>query len=132
MSKHGAVVLSLVAILILPGATWAQSPPLPFLEFFAYPPDFTGGVATATCGPDYLDRMWFITGAGPGGGPHVVAHSLDLDSNFVENYSFFPYDPAFTGGVDVSCSIDVLSGVVLLVTSPKGGGGPHVRTFFLP
>jgi hypothetical protein len=62
----------------------------------------------------------------------VGAYSLDLAGNMSLNYSFFAYDPNFTGGVDVSCSIDVATGLPLLVTSPKGGGGPHVRIFALP
>ncbi len=37
-----------------------------------------------------------VTGAGPGGGPHVrVWNDVDLS----EIAGFFAYDPAFTGGV---------------------------------
>ena len=130
MSKHAAIVLSLVAILILPGATWAQPPVSTILDFFAYDPAFTGGVATATCGPDQNNRTWIITAAGPGGGPHVLAYALSTNG-FELKYNFFAYDPAFTGGVEVSCSINSV-GVAVLVTSPKGGGGPHVRVFLIP
>jgi hypothetical protein len=43
--------------------------------------------------------------------------------------SFFPYDPAFTGGVRVaSCDITG-DGVPEIVTAAGAGGGPHVRVF---
>ena len=42
-----------------------------------------------------------ITGAGPGGGPHVRVWSLTT-SGLVEVSGFFAYNPAFPGGVFVA------------------------------
>ena len=61
-----------------------------------YTPAFQGGVSVAVgdVNGDGTDDL--ITGAGAGGGPHVrVLSGTDLH----ELYSFFAYDPGFSGGV---------------------------------
>ncbi|MGK2956854.1 MAG: S8 family serine peptidase [Acidimicrobiales bacterium] len=91
-------------------------------SFFAYTPAFTGGVDVATGDLDGDGRDEIITGAGPGGGPHVRAFGLDGTSLA----SFFAYDPAFTGGVRVS-SVDIEGdGRDEIVTGAASAGGPHV------
>ncbi|HUR77918.1 MAG TPA: hypothetical protein VMZ22_08215 [Acidimicrobiales bacterium] len=93
-------------------------------SFFAYAPSFTGGVSVAMgdLDGDFDDEI--ITGAGPGGGPHVrVFHSDGTETGV----GFFAYDPNFRGGVHVA-AIDLDGdGVHEIVTTPAQGGGPHVR-----
>jgi len=72
-------------------------------EFFAYDASFAGGVriAGADVDGDGIDEI--ITGAGPGGGPHVKAWRVPMDfsSTFTLVRSFLAFDPAFTGGIYV-------------------------------
>jgi hypothetical protein len=93
-------------------------------EFFAYAPSFTGGVrvAAADVTGDGVDEI--ITGAGPGGGPHVRA--FQLNGNLVAN--FFAYDASFSRGVYVG-GVTQSSGPASIVTGAGEGGGPHVRVF---
>jgi hypothetical protein len=43
-----------------------------------------------------------VTGAGPGGGPHVRVLHLGDDGAVTDVASFFAYDPRFPGGVSVA------------------------------
>jgi len=106
-------------------------------EFYAYDPNFTGGVFVAAANtipegfpglqPQHAD---IITGAGPGGGPHVKVFN-GADGSLYS--SFFAYDPSFHGGVNVAAtqafqvSKSVFPGDVITGAGP--GGGPHVRVF---
>jgi hypothetical protein len=67
-------------------------------SFLAYDPAFLGGVrvATADVNGDGVDDV--VTGAGPGGGPHVRAFS-SLKGD--ERLSFFAFEPTDTNGVFV-------------------------------
>ncbi len=67
--------------------------------FFAYAPSFLGGVRVAAVDADGDGRADIVTGAGPGGGPHVRILS-GRDRSVLA--SQFAYDPAFTGGVFVA------------------------------
>ena len=69
-----------------------------------------------------------ITGAGPGGGPHVRVFSL-ARRHVTELASFYAYDPAFTGGVHVAAADTTGDGVAEIITGAGPGGGPHVRVF---
>ncbi|MGC1512499.1 MAG: S8 family serine peptidase [Acidimicrobiales bacterium] len=91
-------------------------------SFFAYDPQFTGGVDVATGDLDGDGRDEIITGAGAGGGPHVRAFSL----GGTPYASFFAYDPGFAGGVRVG-TVDLEGdGRDEILTGPGPGGGPHV------
>lgn len=70
-------------------------------SFFAYDAAFTGGVRVGTGDVDQDGDLEIITGAGPGGGPHVRAFDVLADG---EVASFFAFDPAFGGGVFVAGS----------------------------
>ena len=75
-------------------------------SFFAYDPRFAGGVRVAASDVNGDGQADIITGPGAGGGPHVkVFDAADLH----EVFSFFAFDPAFTGGVFVGGSAVLVS-----------------------
>ena len=98
-------------------------------SFFAYAPNFLGGIQVASgCDFDGDGRDEIVTGAGPGGGPHVRVFRLNASGNPVaELAGFFAYHPAFTGGVFVACGDVDGDGVPEIITGAGRGGGPHVR-----
>lgn len=98
-------------------------------DFFAYSPDFRGGLGGVAVGDFDGDGYGdILTGAGAGGGPHVMAFSGRDGSALA---SFFAYDPAFAGGVSVAAGDVTGDGVPDLVTGAGAGGGPHVRVLRL-
>ena len=95
-------------------------------SFFAYPPNFTGGVSVAA--GDVNGDGWtdIITGAGAGApGGHVKAFDGQTGA---EIRSFFAY-PGFTGGVRVAAGDVNADGRDDIITGAGPGGGPHVRVF---
>jgi autotransporter-associated beta strand protein len=98
------------------------------LSFFAYAANFTGGVSVAGGDPTIHIQMTttpgtIITGAGPGGGPHVrIFNSVTGAAN---GPGFFAYEATFTGGINVG----YIPLTQQVVTAPKAGGGPLVRGF---
>ena len=93
-------------------------------EFMAYDPNFHGGVNVAA--GDLLGdgRAEIVTGAGPGGGPHVRV----LNASGVAFGGFYAYAPEWTGGVFVAVGHPTPgSGKASIVTGAGPGGGPHVR-----
>src|SRR5262245_15909234 len=94
--------------------------------FFAYNPAFPGGVTVAAGDGDGDGGADIITGAGPGGGPHVrVWNGTDLS----EIGGFFAYNPAFPGGVSVAAGDIDGDGLADIITGAGPGGGPHVRVW---
>jgi hypothetical protein len=97
-------------------------------EFYAYSPNFSGGVHVAAGDVDGDGRAEIITGAGAGGGPHVrvfdtpggVLYSGTLGS-------FFAYNANFRGGVFVAAGDVDGDGRAEIITGAGAGGGPHVR-----
>ena len=100
-------------------------------SFFAYNPAFTGGISVASGdvnGDGYSD---VVVGAGPGGGPHVLAVSGFQLSQGTEVVlaSFFAFDPGINRGVFVGAGDyngDIVSDIVV---AAGPGGGPHVKVF---
>jgi hypothetical protein len=100
----------------------------PLVEFLAFDPGFTGGVSIAVGDVDGDTVPDIVVGAGPGGGAHVKIFRVDAQAGTVtELGSFFPYDPGFTGGVQVAVSDVDGTGPAEIVTGTGAGGGPHVR-----
>jgi uncharacterized repeat protein (TIGR01451 family) len=110
---------------VFDGATGAMT-----WQFFAYAPAFPGGVYVAAGdvnGDGYAD---IITGAGPGGGPHVRVFDPVTAAQIPGAIgSFFAYDPAFPGGVRVAAGDINGDGIAEVITGAGPGGGPHVRVF---
>jgi hypothetical protein len=111
-------------------------------SFFPYSLAFTGGVRVAVRAfgfqttpeppPANESDSLLVTGAGPGGGPHVQVFDVRKGTFGIVNQvaSFFAYHPSFTGGVSVAVGdFDDDNDTHHVVTGPGAGGGPHVRIF---
>jgi hypothetical protein len=115
-------------------------------SFWAYHPDFRGGVTVAADDlggdngdtPGGIGDAEILTGAGPGGGPHVRAFDLPTPGGPVlQITSFYAFEESWRGGVFVG------SGFVTNNTDSSGfrfadiivgrgpGGAPEVRDFRL-
>lgn len=73
----------------------------PIGSFYAFNPNFGGGVRVGTSDANGDGVADVIAGAGPGGGPHVRTFR---GPDAVELQSFFAYNPLFGGGVFVAGS----------------------------
>ncbi len=93
-------------------------------SFFAYDPGFLGGVRVASGDVTGDGRADVITSAGPGAGPHVKVFDSKT-MNLV--WSFFAYDPGFTGGVYVASGDVNADGRSDIITGASGA--PHVKVF---
>lgn len=95
-------------------------------SFFAYAASFTGGVRVATGDINGDGLADFVTGAGPGAGPHVKVFS---GATGAELRSFFAFDPGFAGGVFVAAGDVDGDGQADIVTGAGAGATPHVKVF---
>ncbi len=95
-------------------------------EFFAYNPQFTGGVRVAMgdLTGDGFDEV--ITAPGPTGGPHIKVFDGQTAQLLRQ---FMAYDPRFSGGVHVASGDVNGDGLADIITGADAGGGPHVRVF---
>src|SRR5439155_1718448 len=80
-------------------------------SFFAFAPNFTGGVFAATGAVNGDNRADLIVGAGAGAGPHVKVidgtklNQVQADGQIADGAllaSFYAFAPNFTGGVRVA------------------------------
>jgi hypothetical protein len=93
-------------------------------DFYAYSPFFNGGVRVAAGDVNHDGYVDIITGAGPGGSPHVEVFS-GKDNAILR--SFMAYSAFFTGGVFVSAGDINGDGYADIITGAGAGGGPHVK-----
>jgi hypothetical protein len=97
------------------------------LGTFAPYAGFTGGVTVAAGDINKDGKADVVTGAGPGGGPHVQVFGAGKSANVLQ--SFFAYDPSFSGGVFVAAGDVDGDGRADVITAPGTGGGPEVKAF---
>jgi hypothetical protein len=99
---------------------------VPIADFFAYDQGFTGGVRVAVGDVDGDGRSDIVTGAGPGGGPHIKV--FDAQTGDVK-LDFFAFDAQFGGGVTVAAGDLNGDGVAEIIVGAGPGGGPIVSVF---
>jgi hypothetical protein len=100
--------------------------PYPHLNFFAYSESFNGGVNVAAGDVNGDGTLDIVTGAGAGGGPHVIV--FDGKSGNVLK-SFFAFDQNLRTGVNVSIGQLNGTGPATIVTSLMTAGGQPVHFF---
>jgi membrane-associated phospholipid phosphatase len=95
-------------------------------SFFAYAPQFLGGVTVAAGDCDGDGRAEIITGAGRGGGPHVKLFT-QFGALVQSFFAFGPLNPPTTNGVRVGCADVDGDGRVDILTAAGSGDAPLVE-----
>jgi hypothetical protein len=95
-------------------------------NFFAYDPSFRNGVQVAAGDLDGDGKAEIVTGAGPGGGPHVRAFH---GTTGAELANFFAFDPNFRGGVNVAVADVTGDNVADIIAAPGSGGSTNVYLY---
>lgn len=94
-------------------------------SFLAYAANFRGGVHLAVGNTDGKGADEIVTGAGPGGGPHVRLY----DGNGILKTQFYAYASTFRGGVYVAAGDALGLGRAQIIAGSGFGGGPQIRLF---
>lgn len=95
-------------------------------DFLVYDKYFQGGVRVAAGDIDRDGEEEIITGAGPGGGPHIRVFEANGEPRGID---FFPFHVDFRGGVDVG-SIDYDNdGKDEIITSQASEGQAWVKIY---
>jgi hypothetical protein len=100
------------------------SEPPTLLDFMAYNPHFAGGVRVAAADVSGNGLADIITGAGPGGGPHVEV--WNGTGQLLE--SLYAFSSSFSGGVYVAGG-DIDGDDKADVIVGAGSGSPEVKVF---
>ncbi|NBR06101.1 MAG: hypothetical protein EBT92_10060 [Planctomycetes bacterium] len=95
-------------------------------SFFAYAENFTGGVTVASIDFNNDGILDLVTGAGPGGAPHVKVFDGATNSILSQWYA---YPISFTGGVFVAAGDIGNDGNIEVVTGAGSGGAPVVAVW---
>jgi hypothetical protein len=93
--------------------------------FAAYDERFHGGVRVAVGDLDGDGHDEIVTGAGPGGGPHVRV----FDANGRTAGGFFAFEPSFRGGISVAVGDLDRDGQDEIIVTPLGKRSAAVRVF---
>jgi hypothetical protein len=95
-------------------------------SFYAYAEDFAGGVSVASIDFNNDGILDLVTGAGPGGAPHVKV--FDGATNAIIS-QWYAYPASFTGGVFVAAGDIGNDGNIEVVTGAGQGGSPIVAVW---
>ena len=106
-------------------AVWDAAAGRALYDFFAFEPEFRGGVTVSAGDADGDGKVDLVVGAGPGGGPRV---GVFPGGSTVPSASFFAADPESRGGVSVAAGFarGGKSGGRVDVIASAGGG---IRAF---
>jgi len=96
-----------------------------YSQFFAYIHSFRGGVSLAVGDTDNDGHNEIITGAGPGGGPHVRIFNAQGEYK----YQFFAASTSFRGGVDITSFDYDQDGAHEIISAAYSEGLPGVKVF---
>lgn len=94
-------------------------------SFYAYEESYRGGIWISAGDLNGDGRAEIVVGTDFGGAPRVRA----FDGSGAELWSFYAYDPSFTGGVRVAVNDITADGFGDIITGAGPGGGPHVKGF---
>ena len=95
-------------------------------SFYAYAEDFTGGVSVASIDFNNDGILDLVTGAGPGGAPHVKVFD-GVTGDIISQW--YAYPASFTGGVFVAAGDIGNDGNIEVVTGAGPGGAPVVAVW---
>ncbi|HEX4612589.1 MAG TPA: VCBS repeat-containing protein, partial [Urbifossiella sp.] len=98
---------------VFDGRTFAE-----VASFIPYEPEFRGGVTVAAGDLDGDGRAEIVTGAGPGGGPHVGVYNGQTGASKAQ---FFAFAATSITGVSVAVRDRSTGGPVVVAGSGSGG-----------